>query len=256
MSAETLDPRNNVFYSHSYIFNFGIPENNTGVLATLHVNKFLDLLAGVNRGVNVAIQDNNSSAAFEGGFALNLLEGNLTVTGLTHAGPENPRNNHDWRYLNDITTTWKVTKCFTSITDMNLICDSLSNGKWGGGVAQYFTYSLTDWLQLGVRGEIWRDSGAFYVAQFRANNDFIHFQRGDNLTASFPFDPSNLNGLHTTFFEVTGGVTVKPPLPKPFAGLLIRPEVRYDRSLNNTTPFSQNTQRDQWTLGVDAVLEF
>ena len=27
MSAETLDPRNNVFYSHSYIFNFGIPEN-------------------------------------------------------------------------------------------------------------------------------------------------------------------------------------------------------------------------------------
>ena len=25
MSAETIDPRNNVFYSHSYIFNFGVP---------------------------------------------------------------------------------------------------------------------------------------------------------------------------------------------------------------------------------------
>jgi hypothetical protein len=26
----------------------------------------------------------------------------------------------------------------------------------------------TDWLQLGVHGEIWRDSGTFYVAQTRA----------------------------------------------------------------------------------------
>ena len=57
-------------------------------------------------------------------------------------------------------------------------------------------------------------------------------------------------------FEVTGGVTIKPPLPKPIAGLLIRPEVRYDRALTNTTPFNQNTKQDQWTLGLDLVLEF
>ena len=29
MSAETLDPRGNVFYSHSYIYNFGVPGNDT-----------------------------------------------------------------------------------------------------------------------------------------------------------------------------------------------------------------------------------
>ena len=39
MSAETLDPRTNVFYSHSYIYTFGVPENETGGLAILHVNK-------------------------------------------------------------------------------------------------------------------------------------------------------------------------------------------------------------------------
>ena len=45
--------------------------------------------AGVNRGVNMAFSDNNSSLAFEGGFGLNLLDGNLTVVALTHDGPEN-----------------------------------------------------------------------------------------------------------------------------------------------------------------------
>jgi Putative beta-barrel porin-2, OmpL-like. bbp2 len=256
MSAETLDPRGNVFYSHSYIYNFGVPGNDLGGLATLHVNQYLDLYSGINRGVNIAFTDNNSSIAYEGGIGLNLLGGNLTTVALTHIGPENPHNNHDWRYLNDITTTWKITDKFTSITDLNLIVDSVDNGKWGGGVAQYFTYSLNDWLQLGVRGEIFRDSGGFYVAQFRANNDFLHILRGDTVA----FDPSNLGGGDTTYFEITWGTTIKPPIPKSvpvLQGLLIRPEFRYDRALTDQfKPYNQNTKQDQWTLGFDVILEF
>jgi hypothetical protein len=141
MTAEGGDPRGNIFYSHSYIFNFGHPGNETGILATLHVNKYLDLYAGINRGTNTSIQDNNHSAAFEGGFGLHLLDGNLTVLGLTQDGPENSHDNHDWRYVNDITTIWKVTKSLTAITDVNLLYDTLSQGKWAGGVAQYFSYS-------------------------------------------------------------------------------------------------------------------
>src|SRR5207244_5576642 len=137
----------NVFYSHSYIFNFGIPFNNTGFQSVLHVNKYLDLYAGINRGVNVTFQDNNHSIAFEGGIGLNLLDGNLTTLAVTHAGPEDPHNNHDYRYLNEITTTWKVNKCLTSITDLNLIYDTLGNGKWGRGSAQYLTYSTKACLQ-------------------------------------------------------------------------------------------------------------
>src|ERR1700738_4176251 len=83
-SAETIDARNNVFYSHSYIFNFGVPLNNLGGIAVLHVNKYLDVYAGVNRGANMAFSDNNSSAAFEGGLGLNLLDGNLTMVAFTH----------------------------------------------------------------------------------------------------------------------------------------------------------------------------
>src|ERR1700694_1157133 len=77
------------------------------------------------------------------------------------------------------------------------------------------------------------------------------------LNPSFPVDPSNLGGGETTYLEVTGGVTIKPPVPKPLAGLMIRPEVRYDRSLTDRfKPFEQNTSRDQWTIGLDVILEF
>ena len=48
------------------------------------------------------------------GFGLNLLDGSLTVSGLTHDGQEDPHDNHDWRYINDIATIWKITKRFTS----------------------------------------------------------------------------------------------------------------------------------------------
>ena len=252
--AETIDPRTNVFYTHTYIFNFGNPVNNTGFQSVLHVNKYLDLYAGINRGVNTSLADNNASISFEGGIGLNLLDGNLTTLAVTHAGPEDPGNNHDYRYLNEITTTWKVNKCLTSITDLNLIYDTLGNGKWGGGGAQYLTYSANDWLQLGFRGEIWRDSAGFYVAQFRANNDFLHIVLQGR---AVPFDPSNLGGGDTTYLALTGGVTIKPPFPKPFAGLLIRPELRYDRALTTSfKPFEGNTSRDQWTIGFDVVLQF
>jgi putative OmpL-like beta-barrel porin-2 len=250
-SAETTDPRTNVFYSKSYIYNFGIPISHLGGLAIWHATPLVDLYFGLDRGLNM-VGDNNTSIALEAGFGLNLLDGNLTVLALTHIGPENPHDNHDYRFENDITTTWKINKCLTSITDMNLIYDQLLPA-WGGGVAQYFTYAVNDWLQLGVRGEIWRDEKGFYVAQFRANNDFMHVLRGD----AFAPDPSTFSGGPTTYLEVTGGITIKPPMPKPIAGLMIRPEVRYDRALtDHTSPFNQLTDRDQWTFGVDVVLQF
>src|SRR5205814_536017 len=64
--AETIDPRANFFYSHTYIFNFGIPFNHTGALATWHATSHLNLVAGLTRGVNTSIDDNNDSVAFDG----------------------------------------------------------------------------------------------------------------------------------------------------------------------------------------------
>ncbi len=41
--AETIDPTTNYFYSHSYIFNFGIPLVETGVMTISHVDPLVDI---------------------------------------------------------------------------------------------------------------------------------------------------------------------------------------------------------------------
>ncbi len=145
--AEVMYAKDNLFYSHSYIFNFG-PFLHTGVMTTTHVRDWLDVYAGVTSGVNTFIGwpgDNNAAASFHGGFGLNLLEGNLTILGIVHSGPENPKQiggpynpgfglpiqswpntpfacvcnpNATNRTYANLTTTWKVTENLTLITDM------------------------------------------------------------------------------------------------------------------------------------------
>jgi hypothetical protein len=249
--AETIDPRTNVFYSHSYIFNFGIPFNHTGALATLHASKAVDLYAGITRGVNTSLEDNNDSVAFDGGVGLNLLDGGFTLLATTHIGPETPDNNHDYRYLNDITIVARPTKQLTLITDLNYIYDAAADAT-GYGMAQYLTYTFNDLISIGVRGEIWRDADNFYVAQFADNDDLVDSLRGGNVT----LDPRTVTGGDTTYGAITLGLTIKPPAPKPLTGCLIRPEVRYDHSLNGTHPFNDSTDRDQFTAGVDVIFSF
>jgi hypothetical protein len=249
--AETIDPRPNVFYSHSYIFNFGIPFNHTGALATLHANKGLDFYAGLTRGVNTSLQDNNDALAFHGGIGLNLFDGKLTALASTHIGPETPDNNRDNRYLNDITIVAKLTEQLTSITDLNYIYDETANAA-GYGIAQYFSYALNDLIAIGLRAEVWRDADGFYVASFAQNDDAADSLRGGNVT----IDPRTVGGGATTYGAVTLGLTIKPPIVKPAGGLLIRPEVRYDRSLNGTHPFNDSTDRDQLTAGLDVIFSF
>ncbi len=248
--AETIDPHTNFFYSHTYIFNFGIPFNHTGALATWHATSHLNLVAGLTRGVNTSIDDNNDSVAFDGGIGLDLNESKLVISAATHIGPETPNNNHDQRYLNCITTTWKITDKLTSITDLNFAHDDGADAD-GYGVAQYFTYAINSWLTAGVRGEIWRDDKGFYVVSFANDHDPMRALGGEAT-----IDPRTVGGGKTTYAAITVGVNMKPSMPKPIAELTIRPELRYDRSLNNTRPFNESNDRDQFTLGVDFILTF
>ena len=248
--AETIDPRTNVFYSHTYIFNFGIPFNHTGALFTVHITNWLDLMAGVTRGVNTSVEDNNDSPAFDGGVGLNLNEGKLVVSASTHIGPETPNNNSALRYLNDITVTWKISDKLTSITDMNYARDDLANAD-GFGVAQYFTYAITDKVTAKIRGEIWRDDKAFFVAQFADLHDPVRALDGEAT-----IDPRTIGGGRTTYGALTVGLDIKPAVPKPLTGLTIRPELRVDHSLNGTRSFNDSKDQTLFTAAVDAIITF
>ena len=238
--AETIDPRTNVFYSHSYIFNFGIPFNHTGVLATFHPIKGLDLCAAVTRGVNTSVTDNNSSAGFHGGIGLTLFDGKLTALATTHIGPENARNDHDERYLNDLVVTWKPTDKWTAIMDANFAADeSVPGAAKAYGAAVYLTYAVNNWLVLGLREEVFRDEKGFFVGSFAGHDDFIDLERGETNN----IDPRTFFTAGT-FNEVTVGATIKVPAPKPLSGLTIRPELRYDAALSSeAAPFAAPVHR-------------
>ena len=278
--AEVIYAPDNLLYTHSYIFNFGIPFKHTGVMTTTHLNSVVDIYAGVDTGVNTTFGnsfncldcgDNNKAAAFHGGIGLNLLDGKLTVLGTTHIGPENPNvsavvlagvNPSALRYLNDITAVWKVTDKFTLITDLNYARDDGFNAT-GYGVAQYFGYEIYDWLKLVGRAEIWRDNNNFFVGSFPGNLDFVKFEHGDPTAVAF-------FGGTTTYAEFTLGLNIKPTVPKELDGLVIRPEIRYDTSLNGTTPFGPlgilngttpvpggaGTKSSQFTFSSDIIIPF
>lgn len=219
------------------------------------MSKTLDLYGGITSGVNTTLGkgDNNGSPSFHGGVGLNLMGGALTILATTSIGPEIPRGtvgvrpNRDLRYLNDITAIWKINSKLTSTTDVNYIRDDGFDVS-GGGVAQYFTYAVNDQLGIGVRGEVWRDSDGFFVAAFPGNRDFVNAERGRPATV--------IGGGRTTYGAITLGLNIKPPMPKGFGTLLVRPEIRYDRSLNDTSPFASGTKGHQMTVGADASLIF
>ena len=248
--AETVDPRTNAFYSHTYIFNFGIPANHTGALFTLHTTSWLDLIAGVTRGVNTSIDDNNNSPAFHGGIGLNLNEEKVVVLASTHIGPETSGNDSDLRYFNDIAITWKITGKLTSITDINYTRDSGADAD-AYGVAQILTYAINDTLTAAVRGEVWRDDKGFYVAQFANPGDALRSLGGEPT-----IDPRTVTGARTTYGALTIGLNIKLPVPKPFTSLTIRPELRVDHAFDDTHPFNDSSDNTMFTAALDAILTF
>ena len=267
--AEVIPAADNPLYSHSYIFNFGVPFKHTGFLTTTHINDTLDIYAGLDTGVNTSLGccsldsgDNNRAIAFHGGIGLNnLFGGALTILATTHIGAENPDTfatriacacdpNTALRYLNDITATWKVNDNLTLITDVNWIRDDGFKAD-GYGVAQYATYTINDWLKIAGRAEIWRDNAGFFVASFPGNLDFVKAQHGDPTAV--------VNGAApTTYAEFTLGLNITPTTPaNPIVkGLIFRPEIRYDASLNGTTPFAAGTRNSQFTIGADVIVKF
>jgi hypothetical protein len=271
LGFETIDPSTNPFYSHSYIFSFGLPFKHTGFLTTSHVNSMLDVYLGLDTGSNTTfgpLGENNCGVAFLGGVNLTLMDGNLTVLALTHIGPENASRalspigfNADgyYRYYNDIVVTYKATPELTLTTEFNWIRDDFgatgfATGKPsaanGFGVAQYASYTFSDTLTLNGRAEVFRDDNNFFVAGFGANNGFDQLQKG--------FSTPLTTALHaTTYGAITLGVTYKPAdMPAPISGLLIRPEVRYDRDLGGNKAFNSNKDNGSFTIASDIVLTF
>ncbi len=158
------------------------------------------------------------------------------------------------RFLNDVAVTCKATDKLTFITEGNYAHDDALGGVNAYGIAQYASYQVYDWLKVNGRAEIFRDNNGFFTAEFPGNFDFVNAEHGYANGALF--------AAPTTYLELTTGLTITPTLPTgvPYLnylkGLIFRPEIRYDRSLNGTTPYAGFTQSSSFTLGGDLIAKF
>ena len=61
----------------------------------------------------------------------------------------------------------------------------------------------------------------------------------------------------TTYGAVTAGVSYRPAaLNSRRVAVTVRPEIRYDRSLNGTRPYDGGTRRGQWLASADLIVGF
>ena len=258
LGVELIDPKTNPFYSHSYIFNYGLPYKHIGALATAHVSDLIDLYLGVDSGTNVAIGygtgDNNNRPAGIAGIGFNMLDGKLTLLALSHMGPENSKRNTPFansamRYYNDVSLVWKTTDKLTLTTEGNFVKDDGVRAEaWG--ITQYAAYALSDTVTLNGRAEIFRDNTNFFVSTPVGYLDYVAAERGTFsrfVTAPKP----------TTYSEFTAGLTYKPSwTPSQLSTLLVRPEIRYDQTLNNSRVFNDGKDRGAVTLATDLIIGF
>src|SRR5205814_3292716 len=61
LGYEVINPTGDPLYSHSYLFGFAIPFTHTGVLAAYPITDKLTVTAGITRGWEQALKDNNDS---------------------------------------------------------------------------------------------------------------------------------------------------------------------------------------------------
>jgi hypothetical protein len=258
MGAETIDPRTNLFYSHTYMFSFAIPFNHTGGMATFHLPNNFHLMAGVVTGINTGYTDNNDSLSFHGGVAWNSSDSKWAVGSALHVGPENDSSvtafdpDEELRCITDTVITWNLDERWTIIGDFVYGRDAGFDAEWYGA-AGYVKYNLNEELALVGRAEVFRDDDGFAVIQYGDNDDPANAIRGLPVN-----DPRTVGGGATTYYALTAGLNYKPEWAN--SSLTIRPEIRYDfadvASGVSGGPFDDSTDDDQFTFGIDFIVTF
>jgi hypothetical protein len=227
-----VDPNASVFYTHSFTFGGALPYTLTGASALYNLNDKWSVEAGINRGWDQALTDNNGMISLHGRVR-HTVNDRTSYALMAIIGPEND-DNKTWGGQFDFVISHKASDQLTLLGDavFGFQPDAQQFNAGGGttdaswyGVAGYAVYRLNDQYSLGGRAEWYRDSGGFTT------------------------------GLDQNLFEVTGGVTITPfPHHEIGSNLKVRPELRYDYSTENF--FDGLTEQHQVTFAVDVIFNF
>ena len=253
LGNETVDPTQNLFYSHSWAFNC-VPFSQTGVLGMYKFNDQWKVIAGITRGWDMTLEDNNGAIDGLGNIAY-TPDDELSVVFNWNIGPQNNGDNSHYRTVLDPIIGWQVTKEFKLTTECLFIFDGGYNTEdaapgvthaygdiWSLSI--YGSYVLNDYLTVNGRVEkIHSYWDPFYPLGSTSDTSQI------NVAGDFA---STIN-----IYSFTLGVTVTP-LPKNaiLKNLSIRPEIRYDMSEDPVFTQHGSTFKDQITFAADVIFKF
>jgi len=241
LGYETINPTNNLFYSHSYMFGFAIPFTQTGVMGKYNITKDLAFTLGISRGWEQSTKDNNGSIDGFGQLAWTVND-KLTITVNMISGPEQAHDSSHYRTVADVVAAYKLGDNTTIGMNMDYGYGSREGADVGGdgkpgtgdwwGTAIYVSQKLDSHFTANMRAEYFNDDDG---------------ARGVGL---------GVNGLThgTSVEEVTLGLTVTPfPDNAWLSGLMIRPEARWDHA--NDGIYNED-DHNMYTIGGDLIFAF
>jgi hypothetical protein len=234
LGMEVINPTGNALYSHSYLFGYAIPFTNTGIIGEYKVSDDLLIDAGVTRGENQSLRDNNGDPDIMGEITwtpqATAESKKWKVVFNYEVGPEASHDNHDWWTVLDFQAVYTASdKLILSVdADYGDAPHGLTtkSAQWGG-VAGYASYALNSIYALNFRGEWYNDADGFTLGA-----------------------PGNLN-----VYEATLGVAIHP-FPDDALGqnLVVRPELRADYA--DKDYFNAGTKHFQASFGIDAYFTY
>ncbi|WP_245812901.1 porin [Nitrosomonas cryotolerans] len=220
---EVVPAPDNFFFSHAYAMQYGEPFTHTGAMLSYAIDDNIVITGGVVTGWDANFKQ---PANFLGGvtyttddertsLAASLITGDVETNGL---------NNDHNRTMYSIVLNHDLTDNLHYVLQHDMGIEektSLAHSAKWYGLNQYLLYDILHNLGAGLRMEWFRDE-----------------------------DGTRVNGVGDHFIGVTGGLNYTP-----ISWLTIRPEIRYDRSVNNQT-FNDGKDDDQILLSISGIFRF
>jgi len=235
-----IDPNASVFYSHSFTFGGALPFTLTGITGYYELAENLSLEAGVVRGWDDALEDDNDKESFVGRVRYRASdELNLSLAAIT--GPE-LEDNQDYRTVVNFVASYRVSDNLTFLLDSIYGYQAGTPGEGATdyyGAAVYGIYKLNDYVSAAARLEYYRDDEGATTGILGAGAS----------------PPDGIGFSSQSLYEATVGLTVTPFANDEIGrNFKVRPEVRYDYSSEDY--FDGFTEDNQLTFAVDAIFNF
>jgi hypothetical protein len=220
--AEVIESKDNWNYSRGILFTYAIPFYHFGLRAKYAFNDKYSLTGYVLNGWNNII-DTNTGKTYGASFAwtpskkFSLIENYL-------AGPEQIRDNGDWRQLSDTVVTYSPTSKLSFIANYDYGRDHLPaalDSVYWTGIAGYIKYTFDDKYALATRYEYYNDHSGFTTGM-----------------------PQHFNGVTGTFERKVAG------------SLITRLEYRHDMSNQPSFVKGSSPVKGQDTVAAGLIYTF